>query len=70
MACRLTSAKPLSEPMLEYCKLEHWSFHLNTTILIQENAFENVVWEMTAILSRPQFIKLRMFALQMLVTFI
>ena len=23
MACRLDGAKPLSEPMLEYCKLDH-----------------------------------------------
>ena len=26
-------------------------------IFIQENAFENVVWKMAAILSRPQLIK-------------
>ena len=26
----------------------------NSIIFIQENAFENVVWKMTSILSRPQ----------------
>ena len=44
MACRLDGAKPLSEPMLEYC----------ANIFIQENVFEGVVCEMAAILSRPQ----------------
>ena len=24
MACRLAGAKPLSEPMLEYCSLDPW----------------------------------------------
>ena len=46
MACRPDGAKPLSEPMLEY-----W-------IIISENAFENVVWKMAAILSRPQCVKI------------
>ena len=31
-----------------------WNRNQNTTIFIQENAFENVVWKMTAIMSRPQ----------------
>ena len=26
MACRLVSAKPLSKPMLEYCKLDQWLY--------------------------------------------
>ena len=44
MACRLVGAKPLCEPMMEY-------------ISIQENAFESVVYEMAAILSRPKCVK-------------
>ena len=35
-----------------------WYFNRNSYILIQENAFENVVWKISAILSRPQFVKL------------
>ena len=31
-----------------------WNLNRNLTIFIQENAFENVVWKMVAILSRPQ----------------
>ena len=59
MACRLTDAKPLSEPMLDYCQLdpcEHTSMKIyqNTAIFIEENARENVVCEMASILSRPQ----------------
>ena len=59
MACHLTSAKPLSETMMEYCYLDlgkkfYWNLNLNLYIFIQENAFENVVWEMADILSRPQ----------------
>ena len=58
MACRLAGAKPLSEPMLEYCYS-----NLRNTLQwnckrIQENAFENVVCEMASILSRPQCVKL------------
>ena len=26
-------------------------------IFIQENAYENVIWKMAAILSRPQYVK-------------
>ena len=62
MACRLIGAKPLSEPMLDYCQLdpcEHISVksNQNTTIFIEENARENVVCEMAFILSRPQCVK-------------
>ena len=32
----------------------YWNFYWNSYIFIQENAFENVVWKMTATLSRPQ----------------
>ena len=31
-----------------------WNLKRNSYIFIQENAFENVVWRMAAILSRPQ----------------
>ena len=31
-----------------------WNLNRNLYIFIQENAFENVVWKMAAILSRPQ----------------
>ena len=31
-----------------------WDLYQNLNIFIQENAFENVVWKMAAILSRPQ----------------
>ena len=33
------------------------NFSQNTTIFIKENVFENVVWKMAAILSRPQCVK-------------
>ena len=32
----------------------HWNLNQNLYIFIQENGFENVVWKMAAILSRPQ----------------
>ena len=32
----------------------HWHFNQNSYTFIQENAFENVVWKMSAILSWPQ----------------
>ena len=59
MACPLVGAKPLSEPMLEFCHLDHWEptsvyFDLNSNIFIHENGFESVVCEMGAMLSRPQ----------------
>ena len=61
MACRLDGAKPLPEPMLEYCKLDPEELQLNVNrnsyIFIQENPFENVVRKMAAILSRPQCVK-------------
>ena len=33
-----------------------WNFILNSYIFFQENAFENVLWEMSATLSRPQWV--------------
>ena len=55
MYCRLVGDKPLFKPMLEYClgKKFQWNRNPNLYIFIQENAFENVVWKMAAILSRP-----------------
>ena len=54
MAFRLYGAKPLSEQMLEYChKIKLIRFQ-NSNVFVQENAFENVVCEMAASLSRPQ----------------
>ena len=35
-----------------------WNLNQNSYIFIQENAFENVVWRMAAILSRPQCVKI------------
>ena len=35
-----------------------WNLNKNLYIFIQENAFENVVWKMAAILSRPQCVEL------------
>ena len=59
MACHLIGAKPLSEPMPDYCQLDPWEhismkINQNTAIFIEENAHENVVYEMASILSRPQ----------------
>ena len=46
MACRRIGAKPSSEPMLDFVIR-------NSKTFIQENAFESVVCEMAAVLSRP-----------------
>ena len=55
MACRLFGTKPLPEPMLAYCQLDHWEnpvkFKSKYKRCIQENAFGNVVCEVAAILS-------------------
>ena len=53
MGCRMFGAKPLSEPMLDYCQVvEQISVKLESnTIFSQENASENVVCKMSAILS-------------------
>ena len=58
MACRLFGAKPLSKPMLGYHQLDKLqrNFDQNSNFLIHENAFENVVCEMTANLSRGRWI--------------
>ena len=56
MAWRLFGAKPLCRPMLGCCQLDpknklQWNFVQNTKLFIHENAYENIVWEMAAILS-------------------
>ena len=48
MACHLFGAKPLPEPMLAYCQLDPQEqtsvkFQPKYKILIDENAFENIV---------------------------
>ena len=57
MACRLFGAKPLLEPMLDYCQLVLSNLNRNSYIFVQENAIENVVCEMAAILSRGRWVK-------------
>ena len=63
MACRLCGAKPLPEPMLAYCQLDPWEqFQWNSNWnekenFILQNAFQSVVCEMTAILSRWRWVK-------------
>ena len=50
MACRLFVAEASFKPMLEYGQLDtQWHFNRNSYISIQENAFETVVWKMSAI---------------------
>ena len=67
MACRLVDTKPLSEPMLENCKLNAWeklpwSFIWNSYIFGQENAFVNVVGKMADILFRPQCVRVVLYS--------
>ena len=52
MACRRVGAKPLSEPIREYCWLDklQWISIRNSYFFIQENPFEIVVWKISAIL--------------------
>ena len=60
MACRLSSAKPLPEPMLPYCQLDprekklQWNSNRNKTLFIHQNAFETVDCEMAATFSRGE----------------
>ena len=65
MACRLFGPKSLSKPMLGYLlsigflrnKLQG-NFDQNIKFFIQEIALENIVCEMTAILSRGRWVKI------------
>ena len=61
LACRLFGAKPLSEPVLEYCEFDPWEqtsvkFYSKFKNFIEENAFENVVCKMAAILFRGRWV--------------
>ena len=61
MACRLLGAKPLLEPMLPDCQLDPYEqksvkFESKYKDFIHENADENVVCEMAAILSRGRWV--------------
>ena len=56
----LTGAQSLSKPVLVNWILRNkiqWNFSRNSCICIYENAVENVVWKMAAILSRPHWVK-------------
>ena len=59
MVCRPIGAKPLPEPMLTYCQLRpsvqtSMKSESKFKIFNNENAFENVVCELAAILSRGE----------------
>ena len=61
MACRLFGAKPLSQPMLGYYQLDPQQqtsvkFNQYTKVFIHENAPENIVYEMVAILLRGRWV--------------
>ena len=61
MACRLVSAKPLSEPCWNVVNPNlrnkiQWNLKQNSYICIHENASENGVCKMATILSQPQFV--------------
>ena len=61
MACRLFGAMPISKPMLDYCQLAlrnkfQWHLNQNTKLFIHENAFEYILCEMAAILSREWWV--------------
>ena len=60
MACCLFGAKPLPDPMLIYCQLDPWqqASNWNATFFIQENIFENCVFEMEDILSEERWVKI------------
>ena len=61
MACRLVGAKPLFEPMLTYRvdpqEQTSVKFESKCKTFLHENAFEEVACEITAILSRPQYVR-------------
>ena len=61
MGCHLFSTKPLSEPMLDYCQLDHKEhvtsikFYLKIKhLFIHKNTFENIACKMAPMLSWPQ----------------
>ena len=64
MACRLIGRQAITQTNaaivligpLGTTRLQ-WDFNQNANIFIHENAFENIVCEMAAILFRPQCVK-------------
>ena len=59
MACLLAGDNPLSKPMMVHCQLDtkqpiSMKFCLKFPVFIQENAYENVVSKIAAILSWSQ----------------
>ena len=62
MAFRLFGAKPLSEPTLGYCHYWilmnnlQWNFNQYTKLFIHENASEDILCEVVAILSRGRWV--------------
>ena len=61
MAWCLLFSKPLRELMLPYWQTPryklHWNLYPKTTIFYQKSAFENAAFKFTAILFRPQNVK-------------
>ena len=60
-ACGLNGPKPLLEPMLTYWQLGlgnklQWNLNSNSNIFIKENAFENFLCEMVAMLSMGRWV--------------
>ena len=67
MACRLAAASHYLNQCWNIVKWTpgnniQWNFDQNSYIFIQWNAFENVVWKMAAILSRPQCVDEKAFS--------
>ena len=63
MACAVVEAKPLSEQNLAYWHLDPWEhisieFDSHYIIFIEDNAIENFVCKMVAILSQSEFANL------------
>ena len=63
MACHLLGAKPLPQPMMTFCQLNPedptpMKSESKYKIFIHENEFENVVCEMTAIVSRSHCVNI------------
>ena len=63
MACYLFGAEPLPELMLTFVNKTirnklHWNLNQNTIFFTDENAFEKVICEMEAILSRGRWVNL------------
>ena len=57
MVCRLADAKPFSETNADLLSIEPLGTNFSE-ILVEENVFEKVVFEIAANLSRPQYVKI------------